>query len=86
VFAPEAAAAFLDSREFPVVRRRPKGERTVDVRPLVADLKVLDARHLTLRLNYSDKDNLKAGELLGSIFTLTASQTRDLHIVKIQVQ
>ena len=85
VFAAPAAAAFLESREFPVIRRRPKGERTVDVRRLVAALEVQDARHLTVRLHPAEKDNLKVTELLGSIFALTEVQTRDLHIVKMQV-
>jgi radical SAM family uncharacterized protein/radical SAM-linked protein len=85
VFAAQAAANFLACEEFPVIRRRPKGERTVDVRPLVADLEVPDAHHLTLRLRQAEKDNLKVTELLKSIFTLTEPQARDLHIVKVQV-
>jgi radical SAM family uncharacterized protein/radical SAM-linked protein len=85
LFATAAAADFLACGEFPVIRRRPKGERTVDVRNLVAALEVLDAHHLTLRLCRAEKDNLKVTELLRSIFTLTESQSRDLHIVKVQV-
>jgi radical SAM family uncharacterized protein/radical SAM-linked protein len=85
VFATAAAAAFLACEEFPVIRRRPKGERTVDVRGLVADLEVADDHHLTLLLIQAEKDNLKVTELLKSIFSLTEAQTRDLHIVKVQV-
>jgi radical SAM family uncharacterized protein/radical SAM-linked protein len=85
VFAAAAAAAFLECREFPVIRRRPKGERTVDVRPLVAALEIQDPHHLTLRLRQAEKDNVKVTELLGSIFTLTDSQIRDLQIVKMRV-
>jgi radical SAM family uncharacterized protein/radical SAM-linked protein len=86
VFGGAAAADFLAAREFPVVRRRPQGERTVDVRPLVAALEVTDARHLNLGLRQADKDNLKVTELLASIFTLTAAQTRELRMVKTQVR
>jgi radical SAM family uncharacterized protein/radical SAM-linked protein len=85
VFANGAAADFLSSGEYPVVRRRPKGERTVDLRPLVAALTVLDARHLELRLRHQEKDNLKVTEVLKNVFKLTESQTQDLHIVKMQV-
>ena len=85
VFSAAVAAAFLECREFPVIRRRPKGERTVDVRRLVAVLEVLDAHHLKLCLYQAEKDNLKVTELLGSIFALTESQARDLHITKLQV-
>ena len=86
VFVATNAAAFLACEEFPVIRRRPKGERTVDVRKLVADLEVNDLEHLTLLLIQAEKDNLKVTELLRSIFTLTEPQTRDLHIVKVQVR
>jgi hypothetical protein len=86
VFAAAAAAAFLDTREFLMVRRRPKGERTVDVRRLVAALEVPDDRHVTLRLQQADKDNLKVAEVLAGIFSLTEAQTRDLQMVKIQVK
>jgi len=85
VFDAAAAAGFMACREFPVIRRRPKGERTVDVRGLVASLDVLDARNLQMRVNTSDKANLKVTEILRNIFTLTEPQTQDLHIVKIQV-
>jgi len=85
LFGDTTAASFLESREFPVIRRRPQGERTVDIRQLVADLEVPDAHHLTLLLRQAEKDNLKVAELLRSIFTLTESQVRDLHIVKVQV-
>ncbi len=35
------------------MRRRPKGDRTIDVRPLVAALEILDGCHLRLGLNAS---------------------------------
>jgi hypothetical protein len=85
VFAEGTAAAFLDSPEFPMVRRRPKGDRTVDVRVLVAALTVADACHVQLGLHQAEKDNFKVSELLGGIFALTDSQVRDLQIVKVQV-
>ena len=58
----------------------------MDVRKLVADLEISDAEHLTLLLIQAEKDNLKVTELLRSIFNLTESQARDLHIVKVQVR
>ena len=68
-----------------MVRRRPKGDRTINVRPLVAALEVLDGRHLRLGLNQAERDNLKVTELLGAIFSLTGPQVRDLQIVKVQI-
>jgi len=85
VCAESAAAKFLECREYPVTRRRPKGERTVDVRPLVAALEVQDARHLHLRLHNPEKDNLKVSEIMRAVFQLTDSQTQDLQIVKVKV-
>jgi radical SAM-linked protein len=85
VFAADAAAGFLERQEFPVIRRRPKGERTVDLRRLVAALEIQDARNLRLCVNQAEKANLKATEIISNIFRLTESQTQDLHIVKLQV-
>jgi radical SAM family uncharacterized protein/radical SAM-linked protein len=85
VFAVATAAKFMDSHEFSVVRRRPKGDRTVDLRRLVAAFEVLDAGKLQLHLYNSEKNNLKVTEVLSNIFTLTEPQTQDLRIVKVQV-
>jgi hypothetical protein len=68
-----------------VIRRRPKGERTVDLRRLVAALEIQDAHNLRLCVNPTEKANLKVTEILSNIFELTESQTQDLHIVKLQV-
>jgi hypothetical protein len=85
VFDAGVAGGFLERQEFPVTRRRPKGETTVDVRRLVATLEVLDAHNLQMRVINSQKANLKAAEILRHIFALTEPQTQDLHIVKKQV-
>ncbi|MFW6113039.1 MAG: TIGR03936 family radical SAM-associated protein, partial [Thermodesulfobacteriota bacterium] len=86
VFDAAAAADFLERREFPVTRRRPKkGDQTVDVRSLVAALEVLEAHSLEMRVITAQKANLKAAEILRHIFALTESQIQDLHIVKKQV-
>jgi radical SAM family uncharacterized protein/radical SAM-linked protein len=85
LFDAAAAADFLERPEFPVIRRRPKGERRVDVRRLVGALEVLDARNLQVCVITSEKANLKVTEILGHIFALTESQTQDLHILKKQV-
>jgi radical SAM family uncharacterized protein/radical SAM-linked protein len=84
VFYPENAANFLAQKEFPVTRRRPREERRLDLRPLVAKLEVLDPRHLELHLNILAKNNLKAADTLAAIFALSDDQTRDLRILKIR--
>ena len=85
VFDAAASAGFLESRGFPVTRRRPKGESIVDVRPLVAALEVMDAHNLRVHVVTLKEANLKVTEILRNIFSLTESQTQDLHIVKKQV-
>ena len=85
VFTEPVAAGFLESRECLTTRHRPKGTRTVDVRPLVAALEVLDEHELHLRLHNPEKDNLKVTEILRAIFALTEPQTQDLQILKVKV-
>ncbi len=85
VFQSQAAEAFLAQETFPVTKRRTKQEdRTVDLRQLVAELKVADPRHLELHLRLRERDNLKATDALRHIFNLNEEQSRDLHILKLR--
>jgi len=84
VFQPDLAARFLAQEEFPMTRKRPKDERPVDLRPLVAHLKVADPHHLEVHLRIREKDNVKVAEALAAIFHLTEEQARDLQILKIR--
>ncbi len=85
VFVLAAAERFLQCRDYPVVRHRPKGERLVDIRRPVAELAVRDDRHLEVRLRRQETDNLKVSEILRHIFSLDDTQTLELHIIKTQV-
>jgi len=84
VFSPQKAAQFLDQEEVLVMRRRPKQEKTVDLRPLVAQLEVLDPCHLHLQMRLREKDNLKVTDALAHIFALTEDQARSLRILKLK--
>ncbi len=84
VFAAQMASQFLAQEEVLVTRRRPKQERTVDLRPLVARLEVLDPHHLHLQMRVREKDNLKVTDALAHIFTLTEDQARTLRILKLK--
>lgn len=79
-----AAARFLAAPDLVVTRRRPKEERLVDLRRLVARLAVLDSTHLELGLRLLAKDNLKVTEAVQAIFGLSDSQTRELAILKLK--
>jgi Uncharacterized protein conserved in bacteria (DUF2344) len=84
VFAAGTAANFLAQGEFLVIRHRPKGDERVNLRPLVADLTVLDPRHLHLDLRRQEKGNIKVTDALAAIFVLKDDQAKELRIVKIK--
>ena len=85
LFDRAAAEAFLARESFPVTRRRPKKEdRIIDLRELVAQLRVADPRHLELHLRLREKDNVKVTDALAHIFSLNEDQARDLHILKLR--
>jgi hypothetical protein len=67
-----------------VTRHRPKEDQRLDLRRLVAELTVLDPRHLELDLRRQAKGNLKVTGALAAIFNLSDDQARELRIVKIK--
>ena len=84
VFSPQSVQDFLAQEEVRVIKRRPGKERSVDLRPLVQTLEVIDPHHLQLGLRQLDKDNLKVTETIAHIFKLTVPQTQDLQILKMK--
>jgi radical SAM family uncharacterized protein/radical SAM-linked protein len=79
----ERAAAFLASEEFLFLRRRPKGTREIDIRPLVRDLQWHNSCRVDLVIRRRDRDNIKISELLAALFQLTEPEARQLDILKI---
>jgi radical SAM-linked protein len=84
LFDLQAAADFLNREEVPVTRKRPKEERTVNLRTLVARLEVTDPHNLQLTMRFQERDNLKVTDTLAAIFHLNEDQTRDLQILKLK--
>jgi len=84
VFSEEAAARFLRQEEVLIIRKRPKEERTVDLRRQVARLEVVSPCEVQLEMLLGEKDNLKPADALAAIFGLDEGQTRDLEILKIK--
>ncbi|MBI4642483.1 MAG: TIGR03960 family B12-binding radical SAM protein [Deltaproteobacteria bacterium] len=84
LFDPQAAADFLNREEVPVTRKRPKEERTVNLRTLVARLELADPHNLQLTMRFQERDNLKVTDTLAAIFHLNEDQTRDLQILKLK--
>ncbi len=87
VFSRQTAEEFLARKEFPAIRRRPnKEERAIDLRPLVARLAVATPRRLELHLRLRETDNPTVTEALSQIFHLNEDQSRELRILKIQIE
>lgn len=84
VFSRQGVEQFLGREELWLIRRSPKEERPVDLRPLVERLTVADARHLELHLRLREKDNPKASEACARIFSLSEDQSRELRILKMR--
>ncbi|MBM4286188.1 MAG: TIGR03960 family B12-binding radical SAM protein [Deltaproteobacteria bacterium] len=83
-FAPETVRAFLRQDRFPVVRRRPQGDRKVDLRPLVERLEAPAPDQVEVTVNLRERDNLKITEIIAAVFALDEDSVRDLEIMKIQ--
>lgn len=61
---------FLRSAVFPVLRKGKKGEKTVDVRPLVQSMEILGSGRVRLVLNHPQGPGVKPEEILRSVFDL----------------
>jgi radical SAM family uncharacterized protein/radical SAM-linked protein len=84
IFQEQLAEDFLALEAALVTRRRPREERAVDLRPLVASLTVVDPYHLQLGLRQREKDNIRVTDAVAAIFALSEDQARDLQILKLK--
>ncbi len=82
VFDQDKAAAFLESREFFALRKKPKETKRIDIRPLVAAIHYGDACHVELVIRLRERDNIKITDLVGAVFQLPEPTARQLDIVK----
>ncbi|MFZ5764673.1 MAG: TIGR03960 family B12-binding radical SAM protein [Thermodesulfobacteriota bacterium] len=76
-----ALDAFLAAEAYPIAVTRKKAARTVDVRPLVPSLRLLDDGRIELVLvSATGRAGLKPLEIIAAIFSLTTS---DLHAARV---
>ena len=66
----EAVERFLRSQAFAVTRKGKKGEKTIDVRPLVQSMQVLSSGRIRLVLNHTGGPQVKPAEIMKSLFNL----------------
>jgi radical SAM family uncharacterized protein/radical SAM-linked protein len=83
VFTKERASRFLSQEEVWVMRQRPKQAKLVEVRRLVSKVEVVNPQEVQITLNFSEKDNLKAAEIIAAIFGLSDDQSTALQILKL---
>lgn len=74
-------ADFLATTSFPVVRSTPKGEKTVDARPLVARL-TRDDGVAEIELRFTLAGSVRPAEILAAILDLTTDTARGLPLRK----
>ncbi len=84
VFEPQRVQEFLNRREWPALRKKPKETREVDIRPLVAAMQCHDASHLDVLIRLRDKDNVKITDLVAAALQLPEPAARQLQIVKLR--
>jgi radical SAM family uncharacterized protein/radical SAM-linked protein len=63
-------ARFLKTEVFPVLRKGKNGEKSIDVRPLVKSMEVLESGKVRLVLKHSPGPEVKPAEILRSVFDL----------------
>jgi radical SAM-linked protein len=74
---------FLEKTEWPITRMNKKGKsRTVDIRPIVKELKLLSSERALMILEEEDGRTVRPTEVLGSIFGLSEEALKLARIVK----
>ena len=78
----EAVARFAEAPTFPVRKRTPKGERTVDARPLVARLETTGPTRLRLELVQAPDGGVKPSAVVGALLGIPAAEQPLLRVHK----
>jgi radical SAM family uncharacterized protein/radical SAM-linked protein len=78
----DAVTRFADVATFPVLKRTPKGERTVDARRLVARLEATGPTQLRLELAQGTEGGLKPSLFVGALLGIPAAEQPLLRVHK----
>jgi radical SAM-linked protein len=78
----DAVARFTDAASFPVVKRTPKGERTVDARRLVARLEASGPTQLRLELAQGSDGSVKPSLVVAALLGIPAAEQPLLRVHK----
>jgi radical SAM family uncharacterized protein/radical SAM-linked protein len=73
---------FLESDNFPIVKKTKKGERSIDARSLVKEMRLTESDKIELVLKHTEGPQLKPGEIIAGIFLSGGVVSSHLRIVK----
>ncbi|MBW2076529.1 MAG: TIGR03960 family B12-binding radical SAM protein [Deltaproteobacteria bacterium] len=73
---------FLELPACRVVRKRSKGERSIDIRSQVKRLRLLSSNEIEMVVRHGGGPEMKPSELIKEIFALTDSQAEQMRVLK----
>jgi radical SAM-linked protein len=73
---------FLELPAYPVTQKRKKGERTIDIRSQVKELRLLSDGQIEMVVRHDGGPSMNPSEIMESICSLSASQSEGMRIVK----
>jgi radical SAM family uncharacterized protein/radical SAM-linked protein len=85
-FTPEAVAAFINRATFPILQKREKGERTVDLKDRVKDLQITAEGALKLMLRAGAGAGVKPGEVVQHVFGRSEEEVKELTVMRLRAE
>jgi radical SAM-linked protein len=73
---------FLKLPAYPVVQKHKKGERTIDIRSQVKDLRLLSGEELEMVVRHDGGPAMKPSEIIEKICSLSDTQAEDMRVLK----
>ena len=85
-FTPEAVSAFKNRATFPILQKREKGERTVDLKDRVKDLQITPEGALRLLLRAGSGAGVKPSEVVQHVFGRSEEEVKELAIMRLRAE
>jgi len=85
-FTPEAVQAFKNRATFPILQKREKGERTVDLKDRVKDLQITAEGALRLLLRAGAGAGVKPGEVVQHVFGRSEEEVKELTVMRLRAE
>jgi radical SAM family uncharacterized protein/radical SAM-linked protein len=73
---------FLELPEYPVMQRRRKGERTIDIRFQVKELRLVSGEEIEMVVRYDGGPSMKPSEIIEKICSRPDSQSEGIRVLK----